>query len=111
MGRFFDWQTITPRANSKIEFYAQTSAKGGDFATVPVYPAAVSDPGVINLGTASGAPNTSWIGSDVGALLVAAGFKSQQYLKVTMRMWPNDLLTANPTLTNWRQNYSCAPAA
>ena len=108
--RFFDWQTITPSANSKIEFYAQTSAKGTDFATLPTYPTAVTTSGVVKLGTASGAPNTSWIGSDVGALLLAAGFKSQQYLKVTIRMVPNDALSAAPTLTNWRQNYSCVPA-
>jgi len=108
--RFFDWQTITPSANSKIEFYAQTSATGTDFATVPVYPAMVAIPGVVKLGTASGASNTSWVGSDVGALLIAAGLKSQQYLKVTIRMVPNDALSASPTLTNWRQNYSCVPA-
>jgi hypothetical protein len=108
--RFFDWQTVTPTVNSKIEFYAQTSAKGSDFATVPVYPAMVSIPGVVKLGTASGASNTTWVGSDVGALLLAAGLKSQKYLKVTIRMVPNDALSASPTLTNWRQNYSCVPA-
>lgn len=108
--RFFDWQTVTPALNSKIEFYAQTSAKGNDFATLPPYPTAVTTPGVVKLGTASGASNTSWIGSDVGALLLAAGLKSQQYLKVTIRMVPNDQLTLAPTLTNWRQNYSCVPA-
>ena len=108
--RFFDWQTITPTLNSKIEFYAQTSAKGNDFATLPTYPTAVTTPGVVKLGTASGAPNTGWVGSDVGALLIAANLKSQQYLKVTVRMVPNDQLTAAPTLTNWRQNYSCVPA-
>jgi hypothetical protein len=94
--RFFDWQTVTPGANSKIEFYAQTSATGTDFAIVPVYPAAVSLPGVIYLGTATGASITTWTGSDVGALLVAAGLKSQRYLKVTIRMVPNDALTASP---------------
>ena len=108
--RFFDWQTITPAANSKIEFYAQSSAKGTDFATLPAYPTAVTIPGVVKLGTAAGASNTSWIGSDVGALLIAAGFKSQQYLKVTIRMVPTDDLGTAPTLTNWRQNYSCVPA-
>jgi hypothetical protein len=46
----------------------------------------------------------------VGAALVAANLKSQQYLKVTIRMVPNNQLTASPTLTNWRQNYSCVPA-
>jgi len=108
--RFFDWQTVTPTLNSKIEFYAQTSAKGNDFATLPVYPTTVSTAGVVKLGTATGASNTTWIGSDVGALLLAAGLKSQQYLKVTIRMVPNDQNTLAPTLTNWRQNYSCVPA-
>ena len=37
-----------PALNSKIEFYAQTSAKGTDFATLPVYPAAVTMPGVVS---------------------------------------------------------------
>ena len=108
--RFFDWQTVTPNSNSKIEFYAQTSATGTDFSTVPNFPTMVTLPGVVKLGTASGAPNTTWIGSDVGALLATAGLKSQKYLKVTIRMVPNDELTASPTLTNWRQNYSCVPA-
>ncbi|HWZ90362.1 MAG TPA: PA14 domain-containing protein, partial [Polyangiaceae bacterium] len=111
--RFFDWQTITPDSNSKIEFYAQTSATGTDFATLPNYPAAVtvgSSTGVVKLGTASGAPNTTWIGTDVDAALLLVGLKSQEYLKVTIRMIPNDELTAGPTLTNWRQSYSCVPA-
>ncbi len=108
--RFFDWEDITPNTNSKIEFYGQTSATGTDFATLPNYPAMVSTPGVVAIGTASGAPNTTWIGGDVGAKLVAAGYKSQKYLKVTIRMVPNDELSKSPTLTNWRQNYSCVPA-
>ena len=108
--RFFDWQTVTPSNNSKIEFYAQTSATGTDFAILPVSPTAVSTAGVVTVGTASGAPITSWAGGDVGAKLITAGLKSQQYLKVTIRLVPNDQLTASPTLTNWRQNYSCVPA-
>jgi PA14 domain len=111
--RFFDWETITPATNSKIEFYAQTSATGTDFATLPVYPTAITTgagTGIVYIGTATGASNTTWIGGDVGAALVAANLKSQQYLKVTIRMVPNNELTAAPTLTNWRQNYSCVPA-
>ncbi len=108
--RFFDWQTVTPNTNSKLEFYAQTSATGSDFATVPVYPTAVSIPGVVKVGTATGAPITNWTGGDVGALLLAAGYKSQQYLKITIRFVPNDEQSAGPTLTKWRQNYSCVPA-
>jgi hypothetical protein len=111
--RFFDWETVTPNTNSKIEFYAQTSTTGTDFATLPAYPAMVtvgSATGVVKLGTATGAPNTTWIGTDVGAALVAIGLKSQLYLKVTIRIVPNDELTASPTLTNWRQSYSCVPA-
>jgi hypothetical protein len=107
--RFFDWETITPSSNSRIEFDAQTSATGTDFTTVAKYPAAVSAP-VAKLGTAIGAPNPTWIGADVGAALIAAQVTSQPFLRVTMRMVPNDELTASPTLTNWRQAYSCVPA-
>jgi hypothetical protein len=111
--RFFDWETITPAANSKIEFYAQTSSTGTDFSTLPTYPTMVTlggSTGIVYLGSATGASNTTWIGSDVGAALSAVGLKSQQYLKVTIRLVPNDALTASPTLTNWRQSYSCVPA-
>ncbi|MEO7033585.1 MAG: PA14 domain-containing protein [Polyangiaceae bacterium] len=108
--RFFDWEDITPDSNSKIEFYAQTSATGTDFATLPNYPIIISNAGVVAIGTASGAPNSTWVGGDVGAKLTAIGLKSQQYLKVTIRMVPNNELTQSPTLTNWRQNYSCVPA-
>ena len=107
--RFFDWQTITP-SDSKLEFYAQSSATGTDFATLPVAPTTVSQTGVVTVGSASGASITNWVGSDVGAALVAAGYKSRQYLKVTIRLIPNSALTQAPTLTNWRQNYSCVPA-
>jgi hypothetical protein len=111
--RFFDWETITPATNSRIEFYAQTSATGTDFATLAVAPAVIpvgAATGVVALGTASGASNTTWIGADVGAALATISLKSQQYLKVTIRLIPNNELTAPPTLTNWRQSYSCVPA-
>lgn len=107
--RFFDWQTVTP-GDSKIEFYAQSAKALADFGTVPVAPAAVSTAGVVSLGTASGATTTSWVGSDVGAKLITANLKSQQYLKVTIRLIPNTAVTAAPTLSKWRQNYSCVPA-
>ena len=107
--RFFDWQTVTP-SDSKIEFYAQTSATGSTFATLPAAPTAVTSAGVVSLGSASGASITAWTGADVGAALIAAGAKSQQYLKVTIRLIPNTALTAAPTLSNWRQNYSCVPS-
>jgi len=106
--RFFDWQTITPNSNSKIEFYAQTSATGTDFTTLGNYPAAVAAPAV-KIGTATGAPNTTWIGADVGAALSAAKVTSQPFLQITIRTVPNDELFPSRTLTNWRQDYSCVP--
>jgi len=111
--RFFDWETITPPTGSKLEFYAQTSATGTNFSTLPAAPAMITTgagTGIVYIGSATGAPNTTWIGGDVGAALVAAGLKSQQFLKITIRFIPNNELTAAPTLTNWRQNYSCVPA-
>ena len=107
--RFFDWQTVTP-SDSKLEFYAQSASSASGLATLPVSPTAVSTAGVVALGSASGASITAWTGADVGAKLVSAGYKSQQYLKVTIRLIPNTALTAAPVLNNWRQNYSCMPA-
>jgi len=57
----------------------------------------------------TGAPTTTWTGSEIEALLEAQMLKSQEYLKITVRFVPNTELTASPILKNWRQSYSCVP--
>lgn len=93
--RFFDWETVTP-ADSYITFQAQTSDTQAGLATATP---------VVGLGTASGAPITTWVGSDVSAALAPS--PSLQYLRVTMTFNPSSDHYSAPTLTAWRQNYDC----
>jgi hypothetical protein len=93
--RFFDWETVTP-SDSNIVFNAATATTqvGLDTATPVVY-----------LGTASGAPITTWTGTDVGAAL--APNPSLQWLRVTATLNPSSDHYFAPTLTAWRQLYDC----
>ncbi len=110
--RFFDWQTVTPDTGSKLEVYAETQADSTLFSTLPKAPAPVSlmDSGAVAVGTISGPPITDWTGNAVDPLLQAQMLKSQRYLKITVRFWPNVEGTASPILKRWRQSYSCVPA-
>jgi len=108
--RFFDWKTVTPASNSRIEFYAETQADQTLFSTLPPAPTAVNAMGVVNVGTASGAPITTFTGNSVDQLLAGQMLKSQQYLKITIRFVINSEGTASPILKDWRQSYSCVPA-
>jgi hypothetical protein len=107
--RFFDWQASTPPASSAIEIYAESSADPATFHTLPVAPTAVAIAGVVKLATVTGATVAGWAGKDVGALLKAAGVRQHKYLMITVRLIPNSNNTAAPTLTDWRQSYSCPP--
>ncbi len=95
--RFFDWQTVTP-SDSNIVFNAATAASQTALATATP---------VVYLGTASGAPITSWIGTDVSAAL--SPNPSQNWLRVTITLNPSTDKYYAPTLTAWRQNYDCVP--
>ena len=65
--------------------------------------------GAVKVATVTGAPVTGWVGKDVGALLTAAGIVQKKYLQITIRLIPNLKTTSTPTLTDWRQSYSCPP--
>lgn len=93
--RFFDWQTVTP-SDSNITFQAQTAD------TQALLPTASP---VVGLGTASGAPITSWVGTDVSSAL--APNPSRAFLRVTITLNPSSDHNYAPTLTAWRQNYDC----
>jgi len=95
--RFFDWQTITP-GDSKISFAvksADTQAELGPLLSVAI-------------GVASGPPITTWVGADVGKALLPLA--SRDWLRVTMTFTPTTDKVSSPTLTNWRQSYSCPPS-
>ena len=108
--RFFDWQTETPATDSRLEFFAETSANTSQFSTLPVAPNAIMSDTVVSLGWASGAPVTIWTGTAVEPLLQDKMLKSQKYLKITVRFMPNTEGNASPILKDWRQSYSCVPA-
>jgi hypothetical protein len=107
--RFFDWQGVTPPTDSAIEFYAESLDDPDDFQTLPVGPAAVTLSGVVKIATATGDTVSGWVGEDVGAKLEAAGVPQRKYLMITVRLIPNSTGSAAPTLTDWRQSYSCPP--
>lgn len=107
--RFFDWQASTPETGSFIQFYAETASDPADFRDLPVAPQSVNTPGVVYLGAASGPSDGGWIGNDIGALFDAAGVPQREYVKITMRLSPNEELTESPVLHDFRLSYSCPP--
>jgi hypothetical protein len=107
--RFFDWQAVTPQVGSAIEIYAESSDNQATFQTLPAAPAAVALTGVVKVATVTGATVAGWVGKDVGALFTAAGVPQKKYLQITIRLIPNVKVTSTPTLTDWRQSYSCPP--
>jgi hypothetical protein len=96
--RFFDWETVTP-SDSNIVFNAATADTQAGLATATP---------VAYLGTASGAPITTWTGTDVSQAL--APNPSRQWLRVTIKLNPSSDQLQAPTLTAWRQQYDCAPS-
>jgi len=99
--RFFDWETVTP-GNSAIRFAVATAGASA------ALPSTIGAPGVVSIGTASGAPITLWTGADVGAALKAAGQPtSLPYLRVFMDFQPTSDQSQGPTLTAWRQQFDC----
>jgi hypothetical protein len=107
--RFFDWQAVTPPVDSAIEVYAESSDSQASFQTLPAAPTAVALTGVVKVATITGATVAGWSGKDVGAAFSAKGIVQRKYLKITIRLIPNVKLTSTPTLTDWRQSYSCPP--
>jgi hypothetical protein len=94
--RFFDWETVTP-SNSNIAFKAQEATTQAGLTTATP---------VVSLGSASGAPITSWTGTDVSTLITP----SLSWLRVTITLNPSSDGTQAPTLTAWRQQFDCVDA-
>jgi len=96
--RFFDWKA-TETTDDHIDFAVQTWADGEPMGAS------------VALGTAKAPSNPiSWVGSDVGAKLIAAGQVSQKNVRITASLVPSSDGLSAPVLLGWRQNYSCVPA-
>jgi hypothetical protein len=101
--RFFDWQSNTP-AGTSIVFTAATRETA-------------SDPYGTEVGAGTAAPypvvTPTWTSgsSTVDEALRASGQLSKPLLRVTATLLPkNSTPTAAPTLTQWRQSFSCVDA-
>ncbi len=94
--RFFDWQTVTP-LDSSIAFSAQTANTQAGLPTATP---------TVSLGTASGAPITTYVGTDVSVAL--APNPSLAWLRVNITLNPSSDKSQAPTLSAWRQQFDCA---
>jgi len=106
--RYFDYKATTP-GDSYIEFYAQSEDDPSEYIDLPESPTIPSGDNLIGVATAAGNPGTGWVGTDVGALLDAAGVEHSSGLKITMRFVASSDGTESPVVHEWRQTYSCPP--
>lgn len=105
--RHLRWQSVTP-AGTSIDFRVGTA---DTFDTLPASPPAAS-PVTVAVGTASGATvaEPSWASDaqTVGQHLANAGVDPRKrFLRVFITIKPTP--TVSPTLSAWRQDYSCIP--
>jgi|CZKU01.1.fsa_nt_gi hypothetical protein len=101
--RLFSWQSSTPVGTS-IAFTAQTSIDGVTWGAPVSIGTAAAPPVVTPTWTPAVAGPTA---PTVDQALLAAGQRSQTYLKVTATLNPDATKTISPTLTNWRLVYDC----
>ncbi len=105
---FFDFKAQTP-SDSYIEFFAQSVDDPSEFKELPVAPDAVISTQVVGVAVAAGPQPSGWVGNAVGELLDEADLKSRRYLRITMRFAASSDDQYTPTLSEWRQTYSCPP--
>ena len=107
---FFDYKASIPAVGGGLEFYAESADSIADFHTLPVSPTAVTTPGVALL-RADGPPGDpmTFTRIPMDKPMTDAMVVDRQYIKITIRMIPNQAGIAAPILTDWRQSFSCPP--
>lgn len=107
---FFDYKASVPAAGGALEFYAESADNMADFHVLPAYPAPVSIAGVALLGVQNPPGDlTQYTRITLDKPLTDASIVERRYLKITVRLVPNQTATAAPVLTDWRQSFSCPP--
>ncbi|HVY30025.1 MAG TPA: PA14 domain-containing protein [Polyangiaceae bacterium] len=107
---FFDFKASVPDVGGLLEFYAESVDNIADFHTLPAYPAPVSITGVALIGTqAPPGDLNEYIPLTLDKPLKDASIVHRRYLKITIRLVPNQSATLAPVLTDWRQSFSCPP--
>lgn len=106
----FEFKASVPEVGGAIEFYAESADNVGDFHTLPAAPAAVSIDGVALLGTEKPPGSlTQWRQVPLDAALAMNNVVERKYLKITMRLIPNQSRLSAPVLMEFRQSFSCPP--
>jgi hypothetical protein len=105
--RYFDWKVLTP-GDSEVRFYAQTADTKAQFEST-------SPPPLILLYVAKGPPPAlppppapqeyPWNGVYVDDVL--PGRESKHWLRITMELVPSSDRLSTPSISDWRQSYSC----
>jgi hypothetical protein len=105
--RYFDWKVLTP-GDSEVRFYAQTADTKAEFDSQ-------TPPPLILLYVAKGpapplppppAPQEyPWNGVYVDDVL--PGRESKHWLRITMELVPSSDRLSTPSISDWRQSYSC----
>jgi len=107
---FFDLKASVPATGGKIEIYAESSDSPTGFQKLPAYPAPVNLEGVALIGTEEApghAPDFRRLAIDQA--LLAANVVERKYLKITLRLVPNQAGIAAPVVLEFRQSFSCPP--
>ncbi|RYZ05071.1 MAG: hypothetical protein EOO73_20910 [Myxococcales bacterium] len=107
---FFDIKASVPATGGKIEIYAESSDSPTGFQNLPVYPAPVALEGVAQIAELE-SPGTlpDFQRYPLDEALESASVVERKYLKITLRLAPNQAGIAAPVLMEFRQSFSCPP--
>jgi hypothetical protein len=106
----FEYKASVPAVGGAIQFYAESSDDPSSFHVLPAAPADVSIDGVALIGTEVPPGDIAqWRQAPLDAVLAAAKVVDRKYLKITMRLVPNQSRLAAPVVMEFRQSFSCPP--
>jgi hypothetical protein len=106
----FKFKGTAPEVGGALQFYAESADNMADFQTLPVSPSAVTQTGVVWLGTHLPADNIDdWITKPLDDAFKTGEVADRRYLKLTVRFIPNNNGSAAPVLSDWLVQYSCPP--
>lgn len=100
--KFLEWQAKLP-AGTSIAYTAASASTQAELATA----------GAVYLATANPPDTSTWTtwsdqdSESIDAKLVAEGYPSRDWLRVTMTLNPDATLIHSPVLTSWRLVYDC----
>lgn len=100
--KFIEWQAKLP-AGTSIDYVAASASTQAELAMA----------GAVYLATANPPDTSTWTtwsdqdSESIDAKLMAQGYPSRDWLRVTMTLNPDATLIHSPVLTSWRMVYDC----